>query len=95
MTNGFEAAHYKLLASAPPSARPTTTPSTCTSTAAKATKHLQFVQAATESGYQWSTNQEVNYVINGEPWTSLENAGVVTACALGTLGMSSLLSFDT
>ena len=24
---------------------------------------------ATESGYQWSTNQEVNYVINGEPWT--------------------------
>ena len=49
----------------------------------------QFVQnTATESGYQWSTNQEVNYVINGEPWTSLENAGVVTAvdalCALGT-----------
>ena len=40
----------------------------------------QFVQnTATESGYQWSTNQEVNYVINGEPWTSLENAGVVTA----------------
>ena len=40
----------------------------------------QFVQnTATESGYQWSTNQEVNYVINGEPWTSLENSGVVTA----------------
>ena len=40
----------------------------------------QFVQnTASESGYQWSTNQEVNYVINGEPWTSLENAGVVTA----------------
>ena len=40
----------------------------------------QFVQnTATESGYQWSTNQEVNYVINGEPGTSLEDSVVVTA----------------
>jgi hypothetical protein len=34
---------------------------------------------ATESGYQWSTNQEVNYVINGEPWDASENAGVYSA----------------
>ena len=40
----------------------------------------QFVQnTATESGYQWSTNQEVNYVINGEPWDASENAGVYSA----------------
>jgi len=39
-----------------------------------------FVQnTATESGYQWSTNQEVNYVINGEPWDASENAGIYSA----------------
>ena len=31
------------------------------------------------TGFQWNSATEVNYVINGEPWTSLENAGVVTA----------------
>ena len=32
-----------------------------------------------ESGFQWSTNQPVNYVINGEPWNSTEFAEVYMA----------------
>ena len=39
-----------------------------------------FVQnIGTNDGYIWDTSGEVNYVINGQPWNSLEDEGVVTA----------------
>ena len=39
-----------------------------------------FVQnIGTEDGYIWDTSGDVNYVINGQPWTSQEDEGVVTA----------------